>query len=105
MKEVYFTDLKRSQLYYIQNPIISGNGKQMGEFSYVYESYHGVYWAVFHKVKDISEKYDSGYGIGYRQYRVDLCTFYIPEKQNILEKYLVNGVLKSITGDPCFEFY
>jgi hypothetical protein len=105
MKLVTPEQLKPNTLYYIQSPRISGNGKQKGVFANLHESYPGILWATFSKVENINGKFDSGYAIGKRIFRCNLCTFYLPERDIIIERDLVNGALRAITGDPCFEFY
>ena len=105
MKRISFEELVPNTLYYVQSPQKSGNGKQMGIFTGLYEIYPDTIWAVFDNVSNVTGKFDSGYAIGHRQFRCDLCTFYLPERDRIMERNLVNGVLKSITGDPCFVFY
>jgi hypothetical protein len=105
MKLITTEQLVPNTLYYIQSPQISGNGKQMGIFTGLYEPYPEIKWAVFDNVSDVTGKFHSGYAIGHRIFRCDLCTFYLPERNRIMERNFVNGALKSITGDPCFVYY
>ena len=92
------TELVRSEIYFIQSPVKSGNGKQKGRFTYIRETYPGVYWAVFEDVEDIDG--DSGYSIGHRLFRADLCKFYFyNNKEWNIKKYLANGFFKKTTSD------
>ena len=105
MKEVKPEEMIASQLYYIQSPVVtSGNGKQKGVFVEVEHPPYGFSFARFEKVENFT-KFGSGYATGNRMFRCDLCKFYLPEKEAIVERVMVNSVLKEITGDPSFFFY
>jgi len=105
MKLMTPEQLMSNTVYYIQSLRVSGNGKQMGVFNGLHENFPGIVWATFENVMDVNGNIDSGYANGYREFRCDLCTFYLPQRDVIVERDLVNGILKFITGDPCFEFY
>jgi len=91
------------QTYYMQSPPGSGNGKQKGNFIHLNQPFD-VLFAKFELVSNVSSN-SSGYATGFRTFRCDQTQFYLPEKEEITERVMVNAVLKSITGDPCFEFY
>jgi hypothetical protein len=103
MREVKPEEMMVSQLYYIQSPLVNGNGKQKGFFVSLDKPYEFTF-ARFEKVEDFTE-FGSGYGNGNRMFRCDLCKFYLPEKEAIVERVMVNSVLREITGDPSFFFY
>jgi hypothetical protein len=103
MKEVSFENLTYNKIYYIQSPLCTGTRKKKGVFIKNHYSHFGIIWCEFEKVENVLD--NSGYGLETRKFRCDFCTFYECNKDWIIEKNLVNGVLKSITGDPCFEYY
>ena len=103
MKEISFIDLVRSETYFIQSPVKTGNGKQKGRFMSLRETFPGIYWAVFEDVEDTDG--DSGYSIGHRLFRVDLCSFYVYNKDWIMKKYLRNGLLKRFITDSRIKSY
>jgi hypothetical protein len=90
-------------MYYIQSLPDSGNGKQKGLFIDTYQPFD-IEWVCFEKVEDSTNNH-SGYANGFRQFRSNKCKFYLPEKEEIIERNLVNGLLKKITGDPSFFYY
>jgi len=96
MKETLAQDLIPNQLYYIQGPICSGNGKQKGFFKSISTSDVGLIFAEFYDVQDI-KPYSSGYATGKRCFDSSVCKFYLPENKQIMEK--------NITQDPCFEYH
>ena len=103
MKELSPYQLLVDRMYYIQSKCVSGDGKQKGIFKSIDRS-HPIEWIEFEEVQNITRN-GSGYATGYRHFRSDLCKFYLPEKDEIIERKLVNGLLKQITGDPSFYYY
>ena len=110
MREVQPEEMIASQLYYIQSPVISGNGRQKGIFMevknpplYGYPPYNFPF-ARFEKVENFTPC-ASGYATGIRWFRCDLCKFYLFEKEAIVERVMVNAVLREIIGDPSFFYY
>jgi hypothetical protein len=104
MKEVKPKEMMVNQTYYIQSEVGSGNGRQKGVFIEVYYTSSEFPWAIFEKVDNFTE-IGSGYATGTRWFRCDLCKFYLPEKEAMVERVMVNAVLREITGDPSFFFY
>jgi hypothetical protein len=104
MREVKPEEMVVSQLYYIQSPLLNGNGKQKGFFVSLDKPYEFTF-ARFEKVEDISSVKKSGYANGNRMFRCEQCRFYLPEKEAIVERVMMNAVLREITGDPSFFYY
>jgi len=109
MKEVSANELVPGTMYYIQSERrISGNGKQKGVFTRIVQNCpECVKWCLFKNVKDVVGRSGYPYGPDDNEYynNVKINTFYLPENKIIEEQFLVNSVLKKITGDPCFTFY
>jgi hypothetical protein len=103
MKELFPHQMQVGKMYYIQSKCVSGDGKQKGIFKSIDRS-HPIEWIEFEKVENITTN-GSGYATGYRHFRSNLCKFYLPEKEEIIERNLVNGLLKQITGDLSFFYY